>query len=305
MNRSYDDFLPAINLNVFPTDNFIIRGAIAKVMTRPGLGALTPGGSVDQFNFGISSGNPFIDPFRAWNYDLAFEYYFAPGAIASLALFRKDVESFPISLPEQITYAQSGLPTSLLTPGTPVYDAIVNGTDPNRLFEARRLVNGEGAVIQGAELGLNLPFSAFSDSLSDFGVLGNVTYVDSSADYEFTEADGTVQNYTVPFAGVSEWSANGTVYYDNGDFSVRMSAAYRSDYNTGPSGTGNFLEGFDSTLNLDAAIRYQLNDHVELMLDGNNLTDQYRYRWTDLDARRNYENNHFGRIIMFGARVEL
>ncbi|MAL25479.1 MAG: TonB-dependent receptor [Croceicoccus sp.] len=302
VKRSYDDLLPAINVNVFPADNFIIRGAVAKVLTRPSLGSLTPGGSVDQFNFGISSGNPFIDPYRAWNYDVAFEYYFAPGAIASVALFRKDVESFPISDVQTITYAQSGLPLSLLTDGTPAYDAVVNGTDPGREFIARTTVNGEGATIQGIEVGFNLPFSAFADGfVSDFGVLGNVTYVDSSQDV--TTDSGDIR--TVTFPGVSEYSANGTVYYDNGTFSVRVSGAYRDGYHTGASGNGNFLEGFNSTFNLDAAVRYQLTDNVELMLDGTNLTDDYRYRWTDIDVKRNYENNHFGRIIMFGARFEM
>src|SRR3546814_7808076 len=54
VKRSYDDWLPAMNLNLYPADNLILRGAIAKVMTRPGLGSLTPGGSVDQFNFRIT-----------------------------------------------------------------------------------------------------------------------------------------------------------------------------------------------------------------------------------------------------------
>ena len=301
IKRDYDDFLPAVNLNIFPSDDFIIRGAIAQVVTRPSLGNLTPGGSVDQFNFRITSGNPFIDPYRAWNYDVSLEYYFAPGAIVSLAGFIKDVQSFPVGESLQITWAQSGLPNSLLTSGTPVYDAIVNGTDPNREFEFRTTTNGEGATIKGVELGLNLPFSAFtSGALSDFGVLGNVTYVDSNQEVNF---GGTL--YDASFPGVSKYSANGTVYYDNGRFSVRVSGAYRSDYNTGNSGNGNFLEGFDSTFNLDASIRYKLTDKVELLVDGNNLTDQYRYRWTDEFARRNYENNHFGRIIMVGARIEM
>src|SRR3546814_4537956 len=82
-----------MNLNLYPADNLILRGAIAKVMTRPGLGSLTPGGSVDQFNFRITSGNPFIDPYRATNYDVALEWYFAPGALASVALFAKDIRS--------------------------------------------------------------------------------------------------------------------------------------------------------------------------------------------------------------------
>lgn len=302
VKRSYDDFLPAANINLFPTDNFIIRGAVAQVITRPSLGSLTPGGSIDEFNFRITSGNPFIDPYRAWNYDLSFEYYFAPGAIASVALFQKDISSFPIGDSVDITYAQSGLPTSLLTSGTPAYDAVVTGTNPNRTFESRTTINGEGAKIKGVEFGLNLPFSVFSDSLDDFGVLGNVTYVDSSADTDF---GGDVGVLTRSFFGVSKYSANGTVYYDNGQFSVRVSGAYRSGYITGSSGNNNIYEGFSSSFNLDAAIRYSLTDNIELMIDGNNLTDDYRYRWTDDFARRNYENNHFGRIIMVGARVEM
>jgi len=93
VERNYDDFLPALNLNVFPSDDVVLRGAIARVITRPTLGSLTPGGSVDEFNFVISTGNPFIEPYRAWNYDLSAEWYFAPGAILSLAGFIKEIEA--------------------------------------------------------------------------------------------------------------------------------------------------------------------------------------------------------------------
>jgi TonB-dependent receptor len=300
VGRNYDDWLPAMNINFYPAENLILRGAIAKVITRPTLGTLTPGGSVDQFNFRITSGNPFIDPYRATNYDVALEWYFAPNAIASIALFAKDIKSFPLSDSRQGTYASSGLPTSLLTPGTPAYDAIVNGTDPDREFEFRTTLNGPGATLKGIELGLNLPFSIFSDSLRHFGVLGNVTLIDSSVDYEI---GGNV--YSRPLIGLSRRAANGTVYYDDGKFSVRVSAAYRSGYITGTSGNSNIFEGFASSFNLDAAIRYQLTRQIELSLDGTNLTDDYRYRWVDDFARRNYENNHFGRTILVGVRFQL
>lgn len=300
VKRSYDDWLPAMNINFFPTSNLILRGAVAKVVTRPTLGTLTPGGSVDQFNFRITSGNPFIEPYRATNYDLALEWYFARGAIASVALFAKDVESFPLGSSRQGTYASSGLPTSLLTPGTPAHDAIVNGTDPDREFEFRTTLNGPGAKLKGIELGLNLPFSAFSDTLKDFGILGNVTLVDSDVDYDF---GGVI--HTRPLLGVSKKSANGTAYFDNGKFSIRISGAYRSGYITDRSGNGNIFEGFGSSFNLDAAIRYQLTEQIELSLDGTNLTDDYRFRWTDDFARRNYENNHYGRVIMAGVRFKM
>ena len=46
-------------------------------------------------------------------------------------------------------------------------------------------------------------------------------------------------------------------------------------------------------------------ESIEVSVEGINLTDDYRDRFTDFDANRNYENNHFGRTILFGARFRL
>lgn len=316
VDRTYDDWLPSFNINLHPTENLILRGAIAKVITRPTLGSLTPGGSVDQFNFRISSGNPFLDPYRATTFDLAAEWYFAPGALASVALFAKDVVSFPISTSLQGTYASSGLPTSLLTPGTPAHTAVVGGADPNRQFEFRTTGNGPGANLKGVEFSLQLPFSVFSDSLRHFGVLGNATFVKSDVDYSIAgplaynpvtnrleaQPNGT---YTQPLLGLAKRAWNATIYYDDGKFSVRTSAAWRSAFNDSTSGNNNVFEGYGSSFNVDASIRYQLTENIELSIEGTNLTDDYRYRFTDLEANRNYENNHYGRTFLFGARFKI
>ncbi|QCB53110.1 TonB-dependent receptor [Sphingopyxis sp. PAMC25046] len=316
VDRTYDDWLPSFNLNLHPTETLILRGAIAKVITRPTLGSLSPGGTVDQFNFRITSGNPFLDPYRATTFDLAAEWYFAPGAIASVALFAKDIESFPISTSLQGTYASSGLPLSLLTPGTPAYVAVVDGDDPNRQFEFRTTGNGPGANLKGVELSLQLPFSVFSDSLRHFGVLGNATFVKSDVDYTVAGplAYNPVTNrlesqpaetYTQPLLGLAKRAWNATVYYDDGKFSIRTSAAWRSGYNDSTSGNNNIFEGYGSSFNVDASIRYQLTEQIELSVEGTNLTDDYRYRFNDIFAERNYENNHYGRTFLFGARVKI
>ncbi|ABF54745.1 TonB-dependent receptor [Sphingopyxis alaskensis] len=316
VDRTYDDWLPSFNLNLHPTENIILRGAIAKVITRPTLGNLSPGGAVDQFNFRITSGNPFLDPFRATTFDLAAEWYFAPGALASVALFAKDIESFPISTSLQGTYADSGLPLSLLTPGTPAYDAVVGGSNPNRQFEFRTTGNGPGASLKGMELSLQLPFSVFSDSLRHFGVLGNATFVKSNVDYTiagplaYDPVDNRLEAqpagvYTQPLLNLAKRAWNATVYYDDGKFSARTSAAWRSGYNDGTSGNGNVFEGYGSSFNVDASIRYAITENIELSIEGTNLTDDYRYRFTDLEANRNYENNHYGRTFLFGARVKI
>lgn len=317
VERSYDDWLPAANLNMFLTDDLILRGAVAKVITRPSLGNLTPGGSVDQFNFRITSGNPFLDPFRATAYDLALEYYFAPGALASVAVFAKDIKSFPLSSSFQGTYAQSGLPNSILTPGTPLHTAVVGGTNPTVPIEFRTSINGPGANLKGVEFALQLPFDIFTEGFfGNFGFLGNVTLVDSDVDYTLSTAatalngsgnpvSGPATVFSRPLLDLAKTSANATVYYEDSRFSARVSLAYRDGYLDSTSGNLNIFEGYTSTMNLDASIRYKITESVEVSLEGTNLTDEYRERFVDDLSPRAYENNHFGRVILAGVRVKL
>ena len=49
----------------------------------------------------------------------------------------------------------------------------------------------------------------------------------------------------------------------------------------------------------------KVTPRIELSIDGINLTDDYRDRWTDIDTKRNYEHNHFGRTFIFGVSYRL
>jgi TonB-dependent receptor len=313
VKRSYEDWLPSVNLALFPHDDIIIRAAVADVMTRPTLGNLTPGGSVDGFNYRINYGNPFLDPFRATSYDLAFEWYFAPQSIFSVALFKKDVASFPVATTASGTFASTGLPLSVIPPSSP------GSINPEgQLWTITSIGNGEGAKLKGIEVSLQAPFKFLPGFLSNFGGIVNATYVDSDADY--TVAGPTINPCVAPncafgpnipatrngtLFNLSKRAYNGTLYYDDGKFSARASVSYRSRYADANSGTGNVFEGYGSTINVDASVRYAITDNIEISVEGINLTDEYRYRFTDIDADRNYENNHFGRTFLFGARVKI
>jgi TonB-dependent receptor len=306
VERSYEDWLPSMNLALFPHDDIIIRAAVADVMTRPTLGNLTPGGTVDGFNYRINYGNPFLDPFRATAYDLAFEWYFAPQSIFSVALFKKDIASFPVATTTSGTFASTGLPTSIIPPSSP---ASIN--PEGQIWTINSIGNGEGAKLKGIEVSLQAPFKFLPGFLSNFGGIVNATYVDSDADYSVAGPSivpgganvGAIRNGTL--FNLSKRAYNGTLYYDDGKFSARASVSYRSRYADANSGTGNVFEGYGSTINVDASVRYAITDNIEISVEGINLTDEYRYRFTDIDADRNYENNHFGRTFLFGARVKI
>ncbi|UZK66337.1 TonB-dependent receptor [Sphingomonas sp. M1-B02] len=318
VKRDYEDFLPAVNLAITPHRDLVIRAAIAKVMTRPTLGNLTPGGSVDGFNYRVNYGNPFLEPFRATAYDAGVEWYFAPGSIASVAVFRKEIQSFPASETRSGTFASTGLPVSIIPPSSP---AAIN--PEGQLWTINSIGNGAGAELNGVELSLQAPFRFLPGFLSNFGGIVNATFVDSDADYIVA---GPTVNACVPGAtaaaacgfggnpgstrtstlfGLSKKAFNGTLYYEDSRFSARASVSYRGPYNDANSGTGNVFEGYAAITNVDASIRYKLTSQIELSLEGTNLTDAYRERFTDQDAQRNYEYNHFGRTILVGARFKL
>lgn len=314
LKRTYGDWLPAANLALFPTEKLILRAAIADVMTRPTLGSLTPGGSADGFNYRVNFGNPNLDPYRATSYDLAAEWYFAPQSIFSVALFKKDVKSFPVSrtLTEQ-TFLSTGLPANVLAASSPAF------LDPARLampiWTVVTTINGTGASLKGAEIAIQAPFRFLPGFLKNFGGIANATFIDSTATYmqsapgTAVSATGTIALPNLPFKstlyGVSKRAFNATLYYEDKKFSARASVSYRGPYVDAGSGTGNVFEGYNAITNVDASVRYKLTDWIELSVEGTNLTDAYRDRYTDTAANRNYEYNHFGRTILFGARLKL
>ena len=306
VKRDYEDWLPSMNLALYPSQDFIIRGAIGKVITRPTLGNLTPGGSVDGFNYRVTFGNPFLDPFRATAYDLALEWYFAPQSIASVAVFKKDIQSFPVSAVRSGTFASTGLPLSVLPPSSP---AFIN--PEGQIWSITGNVNGAGAKLKGIELSLQAPFTFLPGFLKNFGGIVNATFVDSSAIYTVAGPSvvpggaNVAATRSSTLFGLSKTAFNGTLYYEDSKFSARVSASYRGPYVDANSGTGNVFEGYNRAINVDASIRYKVFENLELSVEGVNLTDDYRSRYTDLDANRNYEYNHFGRTILFGARFKM
>ncbi|KQM97573.1 TonB-dependent receptor [Sphingomonas sp. Leaf25] len=309
VKRDYEDWLPSMNVALYPTPDIILRGAIAKVITRPSLGNLTPGGSADGFNFRVTSGNPFLEPFRATNYDLAAEWYFAPQSAFSVALFRKDIASFPVAISRSGTFTETGLSPNVLVSSSPA--ALNPALQAQDIWTIATTGNGAGASLEGIEIALQAPFRFLPGVLRNFGGIVNATFVRSEADYT-QQGPATVPGGTLPTVtrtetlyNVSKRQFNATLYYEDARFSARSSVAYRGPYVDAGSGTGNIFEGYDSIANVDASVRYKLTDFLELSVEGTNLTDAYRRRFVDVDARRNYENNHFGRTLLVGARVKI
>ena len=307
--RKYDYFLPSLNVAADITEDIVLRGAVAKVISRPDIGILNPGGafSVSGGNRTFTRGNPDIKPIEAITYDLSAEWYFAPESALVVGLFYKDIKSFIATTAQQIPFSDLGLPDSILPPNVL----------PSDLFTVTQPVNSDGGGLKGVEIGLQTPFRFLPKPFDNMGIQANYTFVDSKVDYPLT----TAANAAVveeDLINLSRHTANGTLYYEDKKFSARVSLSYRSDYLTQVPGRNgvlstnpnfaqplyNDVEGTKGSLNVDLSASYWFTPNYQLTFEGVNLTDEYVDQFIDSEANRLSVYHHTGRQFYAGVRIK-
>jgi iron complex outermembrane recepter protein len=313
VEHSYNDVLPALNIAANVTDDFLVRLGVSKVMARAGLSSLNPGASVSiaGANKSVSAGNPFLDPYRAKAYDLGFEWYFARESLVSLGFFYKNIDSFVETVQQTGPFSgnTSNLPDSV---GVSACQSAGLVTNPNDTTQVSNCLSGwsisvprntPGGSLKGLEVGFQQPFSFLPAPLNNFGTVLNFTYVDSTVKY-INPTTGTFISNTL--TGLSKNAANGTLYYDNGHWSARVSAAYRAPYLTAvPGNNNNDVEGTKSTLNIDFAASLNVTSFLQLTFEGLNLTNQFQDQYVDTNGNRINYFHQQGREYFVGFRVKL
>ena len=319
--NKYTDLLPSLNASYEVADNMLLRFGAAKVMARPLLGNLAP--SITQFSAPnaagattggtITVGNPKLEPFRAINLDLSLEWYFSSGSLISVAVFDKDVRSFPQTVVNSGTLSSildqasiNDLITGATGTGTPAQIAAITAYINNQTFDIRQFRDAPGGYIRGFEIGYQQNFTFLPGFLDKLGVQANYTHLESELEYiidpgqlEVRNASGAITTpgraqvvAPGPFTGASPDSFNFTVYYDAEKWTARVSTAYRSEYYTQyPIASGSCNPGFcdaplvndflgsKSTTNVDASFSYKFNKNMSLSLEALNLTEETSNRF--------------------------
>ncbi|HEU0096529.1 MAG TPA: TonB-dependent receptor [Rhizomicrobium sp.] len=273
IRHHYDDVLPAANAALDITDAVVLRLSANRNISRPSLSDLAAAGSLTTAPFGgtISAGNPNLKPFMADSIEGSLEYYEGKLGYIALGAFYKNMESFITTQTSQVSYAATGYPLSFLLPGQ----------SPNISYNYTAPINGKGAVILGLEAAFQRDLAFLPAPLNHLGFVGNVTLADGSTPVLF----GSMP-VSLPLNYLSKLSANATLYYETDSWGLRASYAYRSKYLDGAGGGGNIGEAIAATGNVDMAAHYRIDDHLKLVLEGNDLTDQPIVQYTDVHARR-------------------
>ncbi|WP_197021376.1 TonB-dependent receptor [Sphingomonas sp. UNC305MFCol5.2] len=297
--RTYEDWLPSVNVAIDLASNLIGRVSVARVMSRPSYGQLIPSASVNAVIRTGSASNPFLDPIRANTFDAALEWYFAPGSLLSVAYFHKNIETYIQNTNQLVPFSDLNLPLSLLSGST---------ASPSELFNFSRSNNTPGGPLSGIEVNVQLPFRFLPGFLSNFGALANFTRVRSNINYILQTNPVTGQPtlaVTAPLVGLSPETASGTVYYEDDRFSIRSTVNYRSGYLTGiPGPVDSDANGAASSIFVDASASYNINKNIKLIAEVQNITNERNRLYTDTTRQDPLYTAYFGRTFALALNLQ-
>ncbi|MFZ5669421.1 MAG: TonB-dependent receptor [Pseudomonadota bacterium] len=310
---NYVDFLPSLNVIYDLGGGHRLRFGAAYTMARPRMdemranitpsfglpsGPVAPGTVLHPWTG--SGGNPDLEPWRATAFDLSYEWYIDSTSYFSVALFRKELDSY--------IYRQS-LPFDFTGVPTPTGAVIPPGVTISPIGTMTLPANGSGGYIQGIEISGALDLGLVNASLEGLGVIGS--YSASESDLNPTAGASKVR---IP--GLSDEVFNVTGYYERNGFQARISYRYRAPFKgevVQLFATRGFTEIMeDEQVDMQVGYNFQEGsplDGLGVLLQVNNLTDSpYRTR-LGLDSGGVHTANgatlpetyeEYGRQIMLG-----
>ena len=326
VSNTYHDFLPAFNAVLEPVQDFLVRFSANYAMSRPGLTSMLPtaSASVSGSNWTYSIGNPRLQPIRSKNLDLGLEWYYHKGALLSVAGFWKHIDSFTQTASYNNTFAGMLADTTLIQGLTPAAFFSLTASDLSMFIGAcggsgstwptpatstcsagaatvwkfSTTINSKGAPLYGTEINWQQPLDFLPGPFDSFGVLGNVTFVQSQQLYN----PGASQ-YMGDLIGLSRTSYNGTFYYDDTVFQARLTANFRSHYMI-DAGINTLNKGTFShnSLNIDASASYKYSENIMFTFNALNLTNQAMDIYVDSTAKRTDIYHKTGSVFYAGVR---
>lgn len=238
----YLKFLPSLNIAYDISRKVIVRGAVAKVISRPRYQDLAASISQNDVTLDAGGGNPNLKPYQSTNYELTAEYYPRAGSLVAVELFRREIDNYIINTRSNVLLFNS-LQNRLTT------------------FTASQPINGGKATVNGALI------SAQSEIWAGFGLQANYTYQDSST----SSVDTTGAALNLPY--LSKHTVNVIPYFEKGPFQARVSYNYRTAYfrTIGRLGSREMVAPYSQ---LDASASLNLTKGIVLSVNAQNLLDE-------------------------------
>lgn len=303
VSNGSDKFLPSFTARYNITDNLRIRFNYGETLRRPNFGDLNPNpvltGDLSRIGFGSgTSGTASLSATHSKNMDLAVEWYFERNSAIYATAFRRKINGLVVPLT-----VREIIPNNYL-PRNETYTEIFNITRP---------VNASDGVLKGIELGLTYFPSYLPGPLKGLGFTGSATILDSEQTIPVVNNQGEITGSTQSaFFGVSKFSYNATLAYDNGPIGARLSYIWRKGFlqsNEGRSFANPIGFWRAPEKSLDFQLTLNVTDDIGITFDAVNLTkakQQNYYRFGDVGNREQFNSSTLliDRTFALGVRFK-
>ena len=308
---SYENWLPAIDVDIQPLENVKLRASYSHTITRADYNALQGGLTLNR-QFGIAGGggnrgNPNLQPFLSKNIDVSAEWYYGRDSYVSAGYFRKKVSNFINS--QEIEQSAFELRNPANGPRFRAAQAALGGTTNVALIrdyilrnypasvEVLRNPDGTPQLANGLYQGriLGLP----EDGFVNFRVstpfnsdqTATIDGFEFAIQHSFWDTGfGTILNYTIvngdarfnnaldpnvgqfALAGLSD-SANAVLFFDKYGFQARAASNWRAEFYAGGNPNPTYVDAYGQ---FDASISYEFRQGLTVFAEGINLTGEGR-----------------------------
>ncbi len=249
---SYSKVLPSATARLDFGNGQYLKLSAAKVISRPPLNDMIITRQISSTApYTGASGNPYLQPFEANQFDISYENYFNKDALFAISAYHKDVSNF-------VGYAsrQETINGNVYTLTSPVNSA-------------------KGGRIDGVELTYQSSFGFIG--LDHFGIYSNYAYVDS---------DLTEMSAGLPLNGLARDTATLDFWYSDHGIDARLGTKYHSEYTAIYGWDDSQLIRVRPETTMDFSISYQINPTIQVRFQANNLLDTPLRTYNDNEPDR-------------------
>ncbi|XQW85098.1 TonB-dependent receptor [Thalassotalea piscium] len=276
LDSSYTKVLPSINLTFQLNDQWYIKTAAYRAMSRFQMNAMSSGvsynictssdsgdeGCNNNYSESVTSGSAngnHMKPYMSTNFDVSLEYYPSLDAAVTLAIYNKSFVGGYESVNEDrdIIVSLDGVDTVF----------------PN-VSHATVQTSDDSSTIKGVEITAQKHFTELPGIWSGVGVKAAYNYASSDFVSEEVGSPGLVPDANL--FGFSKNVASASIYWEGDDLSLRVLYKYRSKYFQPnnlpfPSRSHRYVQDSDY---LDFNVKYKVSDNVSVSLKALNLLDE-------------------------------
>lgn len=285
--RSYEHWLPSLNLRWEAQDDLVVRLAGYKSLVRPKLSKLAPRFTVEQNDENEREGefgNPNLLPNEAWNFDASLEYYLSSNGAITAGVFYKDVKNFVVD-----TVVEDCDPAPCTYNGIAFDQAVIP-------------INGASGEIYGFEVGYSQAFTMLPAPFDGLLVQANYTYTDAKGLIPNDGDPSDLRQITLPSSAKNTF--NMVLGYEKGPVSLRLSGTYRDKYLDEAGAEAQDDRIVDGHFQLDLSAKVDVTKNIQLFYEWVNINNAKYYAYNTVGDRRNLlQYEEYNWTMKAGAKV--